>query len=112
MSESSYVYALLVAGNIVLALFKLFVFLLLTAFTAAISSLSLAFVSTICFVFYKEFEYVRRTLAVKLADADDAGGRTVLADLERFRLSHQRRCKVDVNSVLEPCNYTFQARHY
>ena len=106
MSESSYVYAVLVAGNIVLALLKLFVFLLLTAFTAAISSLSLAFVSTICFVFYKEFEYVRRTLAVKLVDADDAGGRTVLDHLERFRLSHQRRCKVDVYSVLEPCSYT------
>jgi len=74
-------------------LFKLFFFLLLTAFSGVISTLSLAFVTTICFVFYKEFEYLRRTLALKLADGDNAG-RPILDDLERFRLSHQRRCKV------------------
>jgi len=74
-------------------LFKLFFFFLLNAFSGVISTLSLAFVTTICFVFYKEFEYHRRTLALKLVDGDDTG-RPILDDLERFRLSHQRRCKV------------------
>jgi len=77
------------------SMFKLFFFLLLAAVCGVISCLSLAFVTTICFVFYKEFEYHRRILALKLADAEDAH-RPLLDDLERFRLSHHRRCKVCV----------------
>ena len=68
--------------------FKIFV-LALTVVNSCVAILSLAFFTVICYVLYKEFEYLCRTFAMKIRD-DGAFG----DDLERFRIRHQRRCKL------------------
>ena len=54
-----------------------------------VAMLSLTFYTLVCYVMHKEFEYFTRTFSMKITP-DGA----FLDDLERFRIRHQRRCKV------------------
>jgi hypothetical protein len=68
--------------------FKLFN-VLLTFINSAVALLSLSFYSITCYVLYKEFEYLCRTFAMKIKEDG-----TFVDDLEKFRLRHQKRCKL------------------
>lgn len=68
--------------------FKLFI-ILLTLINSAVALLSLSFYTIICYVLYKEFEYLCRTFAMKIKEDG-----TFVDDLEKFRLRHQKRCKL------------------
>jgi hypothetical protein len=75
--------------------------MLVTAVNSVVASVSMTFYTTVCYVFYKEFEYVRRTFARKVIEMNElaaARGAQVggAGEIERFRMSHQRRCKVRV----------------
>ena len=69
--------------------------MLVTIVNSIVATLSLAFYTAICYVFYKELEYIRRTFAHKVAEMNELGAiRGPSGEIERFRMSHQRRCKV------------------
>ena len=51
--------------------------------------LSLSFYTIVCFVLYKEFQYLCRTFSLKIRD----DGRFT-DDLEKLRLQHERRCQL------------------
>src|SRR5664279_5128191 len=100
-------------------IFKIY-WMLVTTINSVVATLSLAFYTAVCYVFYKdlleyvlyeeletavcyvfykELEYVRRTFARKVAEMNDMAavrGQQFGAsnEIERFRMSHQRRCKV------------------
>ncbi|ELU10797.1 hypothetical protein CAPTEDRAFT_223635 [Capitella teleta] len=68
--------------------FKLFN-IVLTFINSAVALLSLSFYSITCYVLYKEFEYLCRTFSMKIKEDG-----TFIDDLEKFRLRHQKRCKL------------------
>lgn len=55
----------------------------------SISSLTLIFLNMVSFILYKEFEYLCRTLTMKIRDDGQ-----FMDDLEKFRIMHQNRCKL------------------
>ena len=62
------------------------VVLVLLVWNTCVSMLLIAFSVTICYILYKEFEYLGRTFEMKIG----ADG-TFTDDLDRFRISHQNR---------------------
>jgi hypothetical protein len=94
-----------VANNSTSAIIFKTYWLLVTAVNSIVASVSMTFYTTVCYVFYKEFEYVRRTFARKVVEMNDMAairGAQIGAagEIERFRMSHQRRCKVRVVVLL------------
>lgn len=86
------------SGLLPVIVFKIY-WMLVTTINSVVATLSLAFYTAVCYVFYKELEYVRRTFARKVAEMNDMAavrGQQFGAsnEIERFRMSHQRRCKV------------------
>ena len=67
-----------------------------------VAILTMSFYAVICYVLYKEFEYFCRTFAMKIRDDG-----TFTDDLEKFRISHQKRCKVveHTDQVSQPDEY-------
>ena len=68
--------------------FKVFL-LFITTLNTIVTTLSLTFYVIVCYVLYKEFEYLRRTLATKITVEGYFSD-----DLEKFRLRHQKRCQL------------------
>ncbi|ELT90557.1 hypothetical protein CAPTEDRAFT_209607 [Capitella teleta] len=64
-------------------------FLVVIGLNIVISCLSIAFYIMLCYIIYKEFEYMCRTFEMKIR----ADGQFV-DDLEKFRIAHQQRCKL------------------
>lgn len=62
------------------------IFLLMTALNSAVATMSLTFHAITCYLLYKEFEYMCRTLTLKI----NADGQ-LTDDLEKFRMKHQKR---------------------
>jgi len=61
-------------------------FLLMTGLNSAVATVSLTFYAITCYLLYKEFEYLCRTLTLKI----NADGQ-LTDDLEKFRMKHQKR---------------------
>ena len=68
--------------------FKVFL-IFITLINSVVATLSLTFFSIICFINYKEFEYLCRTFHMKIKDDG-----SFQDDIEKFRIRHQCRCKV------------------
>ena len=60
--------------------------LLVIALNILVSCLSMTFYIIICYILYKEFEYLCRTFGMKIS----SDGHFV-DDLEKFRITHQQR---------------------
>ena len=73
------------SGALILEITLLFI----TFVNSMVAMLSLTFFTLICYVMHKEFEYFTRMFVMKIGQDD-----RFLDDLERFRIRHQRRCKV------------------
>lgn len=63
--------------------------LLLTFVNTQVAILTLSFYTVICYILYKEFEYLCRTFTLKIREDGQ-----FLDSLEKFRIRHQRRCKL------------------
>ena len=60
--------------------------LLFVLWNTAVSMLYLGFFGLVCYILYKEFEYLGRTFEMKIGQDG-----SFTDDLERFRIAHQRR---------------------